>query len=232
MQDGALARESFVPPRRFRELRQLSRYRRKLMGDRSRLRNRGQRVLDRAGLRVGGALSDVFGRNGRMLLDGLAAGRSSADMLGALTGHVQQAKKQQLEQALQSQFQAEGRRLLQQQLRDHDRLMAQIAELDAEMAAGLAAYEPQLSLLDTLPGVVRASARALLLEIGPAPAAHFPTVEHLAAWAGLAPGNHASAGKRCCGRSTPCCAMASAMSIPKPTTKSCWCSAIGRAGCA
>lgn len=71
-----LCQASYVPPRRFRQLRQLSRYRRKLVGERSRARHRVHKTLDHDGLRLGGALADIFGANGRRILDGLAAGRS------------------------------------------------------------------------------------------------------------------------------------------------------------
>ncbi|MCY4595492.1 MAG: transposase [Bryobacterales bacterium] len=76
-----LCRPSYVPPRDFRQLRQLSRYRRKLVGERSRARNRIHKTLDHDGLRLGGALTDIFGLNGRKILAGLAAGRSKAAIL-------------------------------------------------------------------------------------------------------------------------------------------------------
>ena len=66
---------SYVPPRRFRQLRQLTRYRRTLVAERSRTRNRVHKTLDHDGLRLGGILSDIFGVNGRRILDGLVAGR-------------------------------------------------------------------------------------------------------------------------------------------------------------
>ena len=69
-----LATPSHVPPKAFRELRVLTRYRRTLIAQRSRVRNRVQKVLDRSGVRVGGVLSDVFGTNGRRILDGVVRG--------------------------------------------------------------------------------------------------------------------------------------------------------------
>ena len=78
-----LCRPSYVLPRDFR---QLSRYRRKLVGERSRARNRVHKTLDHDGLRLGGALSDIFGRNGRKILDGLVAGHDQA----AILAHVRQ----------------------------------------------------------------------------------------------------------------------------------------------
>ena len=83
-----LARPSLVLPKRYRELRALSRHRRQAAEDRARFRNRAHKLVDRAGLRVGGVLSDIFGTNGRRILDGLAEGASAGDILAGLSSHV------------------------------------------------------------------------------------------------------------------------------------------------
>ena len=83
-----LATPSHVPPKAFREMRVLTRYRRTLIGQRSRVRNRVQKVLDRSGVRIGGVLSDVFGTNGRRILDGLARGLDPDAILASLSHHV------------------------------------------------------------------------------------------------------------------------------------------------
>ena len=82
-----LATASHVPAKSFREVRVLTRYRRTLISQRSRVRNRVHKILDRSGVRVGGVLSDVFGRNGRRILDGLAQGAPDA-ILASLSHHV------------------------------------------------------------------------------------------------------------------------------------------------
>ena len=94
-----LALPSYVPPRLFRQLRQLTRYRRKLVDERSRARNRVHKTLDHDGMRLGGVLSDIFGVNGRRILDGLVAGHSPRYILANLTHHVA-AKLAPLTQAL------------------------------------------------------------------------------------------------------------------------------------
>ena len=94
-----LALPSYVPPRQFRQLRQLTRYRRTLVAERSRNRNRVHKTLDHDGLRLGGILSDIFGVNGRRILDGLVAGHPPGRILAGLTTHVQ-AKLEPLAQAL------------------------------------------------------------------------------------------------------------------------------------
>ena len=88
-----LATPSYVPPRPFRDLRQTSRYRRTLVGDRSRLRNRIHQALDHCGLRLGGALTDILGMNGRRILDGLVQGRAADEILASLSGHVRHKRE-------------------------------------------------------------------------------------------------------------------------------------------
>ena len=152
-----LCRPSYVPPRDFRQLRQLSRYRRKLVGERSRARNRIHKTLDHDGLRLGGALSDIFGRNGRTILDGLAAGRSKAAILASLSGHVRH-KRDLLEQVLAARLDPHAVWKLRDLLRAHDAASASIAELDARLEEGLAELGEQVRQLETLPGIDRGSA--------------------------------------------------------------------------
>ena len=193
-----LCRPSYVPPRNFRQLRQLSRYRRKLVGERSRARNRIHKTLDHDGLRLGGALSDIFGRNGRKILEGLAAERTPDEILATLSGHVRH-KRELLEQVLAAKLDAHAVWKLGDLLRAHDAAHASIADLDARLAAGLAEWAEQVRLLETVPGIDRGSACAILVELGP-DLAVFDTTANVAAWAGLAPGNNESAGKRRSGR--------------------------------
>ena len=193
-----LCRPSYVPPRKFRQLRQLSRYRRKLVGERSRARNRIHKTLDHDGLRLGGALSDIFGLNGRKILAGLAEGRPQAEILASLSGHVRH-KRELLEQVLEAQLDAHAVWKLGDLLRAHEAANTSIAELDARMEEGLAEMAEQVRLLETVPGIDRGSACAILVELGPDLSA-FDNTANVAAWAGLAPGNNESAGKRRSGR--------------------------------
>ncbi len=193
-----LCRPSYVPPRAFRQLRQLSRYRRKLVGERSRARNRIHKTLDHDGLRLGGALTDIFGRNGRKILDGLAAGRDKDAILASLSGHVQ-SKLELLEQVLAARLDAHAVWKLRDLLRAHDAAGASIAELDARLEQGLAQFGEQVRLLETVPGIDRGSACAILVELGP-DLSGFRRTANVAAWAGVAPGNNESAGKRRSGR--------------------------------
>ena len=193
-----LCRPSYVPPRDFRQLRQLSRYRRKLVGERSRARNRVHKTLDHDGLRLGGALSDIFGRNGRKILDGLVAEHTPEVILASLSGHVQH-KRELLGQVLAARLDEHALWKLSDLLRAHDAASASIAELDARLAQGLAGMAEQIRLLETVPGIDHGSACAILVELGP-DLSSFQRIANVAAWAGVAPGNNESAGKRRSGR--------------------------------
>ena len=181
-----LCRPSYVPPRAFRQLRQLSRYRRKLVGERNRARNHIHKTLDHDGLLLGGALTDIFGRNGRKILDGLAAGRSKAAILASLSGHVQ-PKRELLEQVLAARLDAHAVWKLRDLLRAHDAASASIAELDARLEQGLAQFGEQVRLLETVPGIDRGSACAILVELGP-DLSGFRRTANVAAWVGVPPG--------------------------------------------
>ena len=196
-----LALPSFVPPRRFRQLRQLTRYRRTLVAERSRARNRVHKTLDHDGLRLGGILSDIFGVNGRRILDGLLAGQPPGRILDRLTIHVQ-AKLEPLARALAATLDPLALLKLQMQLDALDRADAAICVLDTRIRTELADYQRPLHLLQTIPGIDAGSACTILVEIGPDLGA-FRQARHLGAWAGVAPGNNTSAGKRRSGRVRP-----------------------------
>ena len=189
-----LATASHVPPKAFREMRVLTRYRRTLIGQRSRVRNRVQKVLDRSGVRVGGVLSDVFGRNGQRILDGLVRGLEPEDILASLSHHVAH-KLKRLGDALSLELSAVERLVLCDLLHEHDALQERIQGLDRDIVEGLEPFRERIVLLQTIPGIDRPSACAILAEIGP-DLDVFGSAERLAAWAGLCPGNDRSAGKR------------------------------------
>ena len=131
-----LATASHVPPKAFREMRVLARYRRTLIGQRSRVRNRVQKVLDRSGVRVGSVLSDVFGRNGRRILDGLAKGLDHGAILASLSHHVAH-KLERLGDALRLSLSTVERLILCDLLREHDALQQRIQGLDRDIDSGL-----------------------------------------------------------------------------------------------
>ncbi len=189
-----LCTPSHVPPQPFREVRSLSRQRRILMGQRSTVHNRVQKIIDRAGVRIGGILSNVFGVNGRKILDGLAAGTSREVILASLTSHVAN-KLEGLGEALTLSPGDNDRGMLNDLLEEHDALEAHIATYAKTIDEQLTPWEEQLRLLTTVPGIERSAASTILIEIGP-DIEVFGSREQLAAWAGLCPGNNESGGKR------------------------------------
>ena len=196
-----LCQPSYVPPREFRQLRQLSRYRRKLVRERSCARNRVHKTLDHDGVRLGGALTDIFGRNGRRILDGLAHGRSADAIPGSLTGHVR-PKRELLERVLEADLDAHGVWKLRDLLAAHDRANASIGELDRRLRHGLGEHEEQVRLLETVPGIDRGSACAILVELGPDQSA-FASPRHVAAWAGGGAGQQPERGQAALGPGAP-----------------------------
>ena len=189
-----LASPSYVPPKAFREIRVLTRYRHTLVSQRSRARNRVHKILDRSGVRVGGVLSNVFGTNGRRILDGLLEGLAREAIVASLSHHVHH-KVERLDDALRLSLSPADLLLLSDLLRDYDALEERIVALDGEIENGLMPWKDRILLLLTIPGINRASACAILAEIGP-DLDVFGSSDRLAAWAGLCPGNGESAGKR------------------------------------
>ena len=194
-----LGRPSFVPDQHFRDLRSLSRHRRKLIARRSQVRNQAQKVIDRGGVRIGAVLSDIFGANGRRVLDGLVNRIDPNDILASLSGHVRH-KLDPLGDALNLTLSETERRLLADLLTEHDTIGRRVGDFDRHIDQALEPYAEQRRLLETLPGVDRTAACAILSEIGADPHKVFGNAHRLAAWAGLCPGNNESAGKRRNGR--------------------------------
>ncbi len=189
-----LLRASLIPNRDQRELRELVRYRRSLIQERSREANRLQKVLEGANIKLSSVASDVLGRSGRDMLAALSQGQVDPVALAAMARGRLKEKTEQLQQALQGLMGPHQRLLLREQLSHIQELEERIARLDTEIEARLAPFGPILERLDTIPGVGRRVYQDLLAEIGPDMSV-FPTHRHLASWAKICPGNRRSAGK-------------------------------------
>ena len=150
-------------------------------------------------MRIGGVLSRItHGVNGRRILEGIIAGEACADTLGGLSWHVRK-KLGLLGDALSFELDMQARWILGDLLDRFDSDTARIEAANRRMEAALAPYEAQVRLLETLPGVSRDSAMAILVELGPDMSV-FASARHCAAWTGICPGNNESAGKRRSGR--------------------------------
>jgi transposase len=194
-----LLRPSFVPARDQRELRELTRYRMSLVDERSAEVNRLQKTLEGANIKAAGIATDIMGKSGREMLDLLVAGQTDPAVLAQCARGRMKEKIPQLERALAGSFGEHQRFLVARQLAHIDFLDRAIEEVSAEVAQRMAPFEEEIALLDTIPGVGRVTAEALIAEIG-LDMGQFPSAAHLASWAGLAPGNHESAGKRKSGK--------------------------------
>ncbi len=190
-----LIRPSFVPPPPIRELRELTRYRRSLMDDQTRIRNRVQKLLETASIKLASVASDVFGQSGRAMLRALANGETDAAVLAQLAKGSLRSKLPALVEALEGNFEEHHRFLLGFQLDRLDEIERALTDLDARIDRKLEPYQRELALLMKIPGFSRVTAASFIAETG-GDMSVFPTARHLAAWAGLAPGNNESGGKR------------------------------------
>jgi transposase len=194
-----LVRGSFVPDRPQRELRELIRYRTSLIHERSAEINRLQKTLEGANLQLGVVVSDVTGASARAILAALLAGEETPATLAELAKGALRQKLPELQQALAGRVGPHQRFLLPVQLAHLDGLAALIEQVSAEIEARLHPLVDEVRRLDAIPGVGRATAEALLAEVGP-DWTRFPSSGQIIAWAGLAPGQDESAGKRRSGR--------------------------------
>jgi len=189
-----LIRKSFVPPKPLRELRDLLRYRRKLVESGSSERNRLLAVLETANVKLASVASDVFGVSGRLMLDALIEGKATPKQMAKLAKGKLRAKLVELQLALEGSVGEHHRFLLAMQLRRLKCVEDELALLDKRIEEKLEPYRAQHKLLMTIPGVNWYIAAVLIAEIG-VDMTVFQSAFALAAWAGVCPGNNESAGK-------------------------------------
>jgi len=200
LRHGLLA-ASFVPDRDQRELRELIRYRRSLIEERSRELNRMEKVLQGANIKLSSVVSDISGVSSRSMIEAIISGIEEPWVLAALARGKLKRKADQLEQALCGLVGPHQQMMLSVQLKHLDFLDAQIAELDREIEERMLPFGEEMDLLRSMPGVGKTSSEEIVAEIG-VDMDRFPGAGHLASWAGMCPGNHQSAGKRLSGKTT------------------------------
>lgn len=200
LQHGLL-KGSFIPEVEQRDLRELTRYRTKLIQARSSEINRIQKVLEDANIKLGSVASNVLGVSGREMLEQLIAGQTDPEVLAQLARGRLRAKIEQLERSLTGRVRNIHRVLLKLHLEHIDDLNAKIEALSQEIDRLLVSFDPHHARdrLDAIPGVNRQVAEVLLAELG-RDMTRFPSAAHAASWAGLAPGQNESAGKNYSGK--------------------------------
>lgn len=195
-----LLRPSFVPTRPFRELRDLTRYRKSLIRARTSEVNRLHKVLEDAGVKLATVATDVMGVSGREMMRALIEGVADPELLADLAKARLRAKLPALRKALTARFREHHAFLLARMLAHIEALEADIEVLSERIAELIEPWAGHLAILDSITGVGMRAAEVILAEIGP-DMSRFPTAGHLASWAGRCPGQRESAGKR--GSATP-----------------------------
>ena len=199
--EHGLLRGSFVPPPAIRQLRDLTRYRKRLVQAHTAECQRIHKTLEDAGIKLDSVASDVLGVSGRAMLGALIAGERDPQVLAELAKGALRKKLPELRHALRGRFGAHHALLIGLCLDHITHLEAAVARLDTEIDTVIAPFAEARDRLDTITGVGKRAAECIVAEIG-ADMTRFPSAAHLASWAGMAPGNNVTGGKRRSGRTT------------------------------
>jgi transposase len=194
LQDGRLA-GSYVPPVAIRVLRDLTRYRTKLVQYQSSIANRIQRLLEQCNVKLASVASDVLGVSGQAMLRALAAGETNPQRMADLAKRQLRKKIPALQLALEGCLLPHHRFLLSDMLEELDHIGSKIARLEQAIEEQMRPYQKAVDAWMTVPGVKQRLAWNLVAEVGPTVDA-FPSAADLVSWAGICPGNNETAGKR------------------------------------
>ena len=192
--ERGMLRPSFVPPPWQRELRDLCRYRRTLIQERTREKQRAEKLLEDAQIKLSAVISDIFGKSGRDMLEALIAGQRDPYVLAQMARGSMRGKIGVLQEALTGHFRDHHGYLLTMMLARIDALTAQIEALSGRIDEVIAPFARQVAQLDEIPGVGATGAQEMIAEFG-ADMTRFPTAGHLVSWAKYAPKARQSAGK-------------------------------------
>jgi len=190
-----LARASFVPVPEVRALRELIRHRKAVVGNMASERNRTLQLLESANVKLASVMSDVFGVSGMLMPQALAEGRAAPVEMADLAKRRLRRKVDQLALALDGHLAEHQRLLLGLHIRRLSEIDRDLAEIEAAIKAAMRPFTAQQACLATIPGVDELTAASIIAEIG-VDMSVFGTAQRLAAWAGVCPANHESAGKQ------------------------------------
>jgi transposase len=194
LQDGRLA-GSYVPPVAIRVLRDLTRYRTKLVQYQSSIANRIQRLLEQCNVKLASVASDVLGVSGQAMLRALAAGETNPQRMADLAKRQLRKKIPALQLALEGCLLPHHRFLLSDMLEELDHIGSKIARVEQAIEEQMRPYQKAVDAWMTVPGIKQRLAWNLVAEVGPTVDA-FPSAANLVSWAGICPGNNETAGKR------------------------------------
>ena len=193
---AGLLKGSFVPGRNQRDLRDLTRYRRKLVQQQASEHNRMIRIFEDANLKLSSVFSNIRGKMCTRVIDAVIAGETDPQKLAALCTHRRlKATREEIALAVEGCFTEHHKFMIRAIRTSIANIEAEIDHLDKEIERRMKPFEAQITQLCEIPGMDVTSANELLAEIG-VDMEVFPTAEHLTSWAGLAPGNNESAGKK------------------------------------
>ncbi|WP_322780309.1 IS110 family transposase, partial [Frankia sp. Cas4] len=190
-----MIRASFVPPVEIRRLRDLTRYRVDLVGTRSAEKNRAEKLLEDAQIKLSVVASDIFGVSGRDMMAALVAGERNPKALAQLARTRLRGKIGELEEAFTGHFTDHHAFLLAKMLARIDAISVDITDIETKIEAEIRPCARAVGKLDEIPGVGPVVAYVLIAEIG-VDMSRFPTAAHLASWATFAPTVKESAGKK------------------------------------
>ena len=194
-----LLRGSFVPPKEIARLRDLTRYRAKVVAERGREAQRLQKLLEDAGIKLDSVATDIQGVSCRRMIEALIAGERDPEVLADMALTRMRPKIGELREALVGRFDDHHGLLARMHLDHMDHLTSTEQRLEEEVDRLMAPFAEAATRLLTIPGVGKRVAEVVVAEVG-VDMSRFPTAAHLASWAGLCPGNHESAGKRRSGK--------------------------------
>jgi transposase len=192
---SGLLKGSFIPPQDIRELRDLVRYKKKVTGHAASEKNRIIKILEDANIKLSSVLSNIDGAVGMNIINSIIAGQIDAAELVKFYHGKMKVSKAEFKQALEGKITAHHRFMLQlhkDSIADKERL---IARIDAEIDEAVKAYQVEIDLLQSIPGVGKDSAVSIISEIG-VDMEKFPNENHLSSWAGMSPGNNETGGKK------------------------------------
>ncbi len=193
---AGLLKGSFVPSRDQRDLRDLTRYRRKLVQQQAAEHNRMIRIFEDANLKLSSVFSNIRGKTCTAVIDAVIAGETDPMKLAALCTHWRlKSSQEEIALAVEGSFTQHHTFMIRAIRTSIANIEAEIDHLDKEIERRMKPFEEQIRQLCEIPGIDMTSAKELLAEIG-VDMEVFPTAEHLTSWAGLAPGNNESAGKK------------------------------------